>query len=239
MLTRREMLAASAAMSSLSLPKRARASDRDLLVTVITCPRPHGENYLPGTLDAIDAELSSHPRLLICDGPEPAPRDGWTHAVMPPREKRPHRGPDNKSPGWVALTTAANMGRDLLFCEDDIRPVAPGAFGAMASHRVAAGADFATFFGAGYARNVGLYRARRFELSQAVLLPLAAVERLLAASHRTPSLFASVTGVDLAISALANSEGMHFETDRKPNPSRRRLVCCRPRRTSRILKGHA
>jgi hypothetical protein len=211
MLTRREMLAASAALPAFASSRRARASGRDLLVTVLTCPRPHGEDYLAGTLDAIDAELGYSHRVLVCDGPEPAAREGWMHAVMEPREKRPHGLPDNRSPGWKALTLAFLVGADLLFCEDDIRPVERGAFAAMARHRIADGADFATFFVGNTGRPVGVHKALGFQLSQAVLLPLATIERLLAARWRAPDHWASLTGIDLAISAMATAEGMHFE----------------------------
>jgi hypothetical protein len=190
----------------------ARASvARKPLVTVLTCPRPNGVSYLEGTLDAIDAELGDHRRLLICDGPAPTARADWDAIVAPPRTRRSiHALPDNKIPGWMALEAAAHAGSDLLFCEDDIRPAVPGAFRKMASYCCTAQADFTTFFGA-TRRLPGIYKGRDFQLSQAVLLPRRIVQRLLAARIRAPGDWEPVTGIDIAIGVLANCEGMHFE----------------------------
>lgn len=199
--------------------RTARASGGALLVSVLTCRRPHGVSYLRGTLASIDAEISADvPRLLVCDGEEPSALGtgvvttctwNWTSAVVPARARRPGRLPDNKIPGWVAIRAAWTMGMDLLFCEDDIRPLRRGAFAEMAAHEVPQDAAFTSFFARD--RAAGRYGAREFMYSQAVKIPHRSLGALVEAEQRKSFQWQLVVGVDLAISAVGAVNGWTFE----------------------------
>jgi hypothetical protein len=144
----------------------------------------------------------------VCDGDEVV-EDGWTSAVVPTRARSRGRLPDNKIPGWVAITTAATMGADLLFLEDDIRPLHPGAFAAMAAHAVPDDAGFTSFFSR--RRPPGMHRADQFQLSQALKIPLRSLRVLANAERTDPFQWSMVVGVDIAISVFGRMAGWRFE----------------------------
>jgi hypothetical protein len=188
----------------------ARASQSGgLLVSVLTCPRPRGVSYLDGTLKSIDAEVAADvPRLLVCDGEEVL-ADGWTSAVVPARPKCRGKLPDNKFPGWVALRAAWAMGADLMFCEDDIRALHPGAFAAMVEHEVADDMAFTSFFAR--ERPAGSHPVREFMYSQAVKIPHRSLGYLVDADKQKPFLWSLVAGVDLAIGTIGGFYRWKFE----------------------------
>jgi len=210
MLKRREFIQAGGGMlaagSAAAGERPPRPRERPLLVSVLTCPRPGGVSYVEGTLAAVDAELGGDVRrVLVCDGPAPAHPVGWTELLVPPREKVRAELPDNKAPGWVAMWAAYAQGADLLFLEDDIRPVRPGAFAAMAQHQVAAGCAFTSFYHR--LRAPGIHDAAAFNMSQAVLIPWF---RLVALWSQRNNL-STVVGVDLGIAEVGRRAGWRFE----------------------------
>jgi len=207
--TRRDVLIAggAAALAPLEARFAAAASDRPLLVSVMTCPRPGGVSYLDGTLAAVDADLAHRPRLLVCDGPEPRKPEGWFAALVPARRRAARGLPDNRVPGWAAIWVAFSMGADLLFLEDDVRPLTPGAFAKMAAHQVAPGAAFTSFYHRD--RKPGIHDAAVFNMSQAVLLPSATVADLW--QDRDDPATDQVVGVDLAIAILGRGRRWRFE----------------------------
>jgi hypothetical protein len=199
MLTRREVMMLTGA-AALTGQRAYAAIERPLVVSMMTCPRPHGASYLDASADAVDAELADRPRLLLCDTVEVL-RAGWTSAVMPPREKI-----ENKRLAWPAFSVALSYDADLLFLEDDIKPIRPGAFKEMARHKVAEGCAFASFYHRG--RAPGVYDAGIFDMSQAVLIPAVTVRALWAARDRLPRF---VPFVDLAIADVGRHLGWKFE----------------------------
>lgn len=210
MVTRRTFLGAAAVCGAVLTPTGpAHAASAPLLISVLTCRRPRGVSYLAGTLASVDVDVdTSVSRLLVCDGDEVI-ADGWTSAVVPPRPRASGRLPDNKVPGWVAIKTAAAMGADLLFLEDDIRPLHRGAFAAMVAHEVPAGAAFASFFSR--MRTPGMHGVADFQLSQAVKIPNRSLGVLANAEKSDPLQWSMVIGVDIAISAFGRSAGWRFE----------------------------
>ena len=208
MQTRREFIAGAVAGAALLGAREARAADRPLLVSVITCRRPRGVSYLEGTLTAIDRELSGD-RLLVCDGEAVEAPVGWLTTVVPPRQRARGVLPDNKLPGWIAIRTALEMGSDLLFLEDDIRPLHRGAFAEMAAHRVPNDAGWSTFFSRW--REPGIYPAADFMFSQAVKIPHRSLAILAEAERIDPLQWRLVTGVDIAIAAFGRIARWSFE----------------------------
>lgn len=209
MATRRDVLIAGAVACASVAPRAyARSGPRPLLASVITCPRPHGVSYLAGTLAAVDAELSCK-KLLICDGDaSPAP-PGWDVEALGPRVRQAGVLPDNKEPGWVAIRAALAQGADLLFFEDDIRPLRRGVFAAMAGHEVPSGAAFTSFFSR--RRALGIHAVGDFQLSQALKIPNRSL-RVLADAEKTDQLqWSMVVGVDIAIAAFGQMARWRFE----------------------------
>ena len=212
MTTRREFIAGGVAVGVALAGARAAASDtRPLLVSVITCPRPHGVSYLRGTIASVDAGIGlGVQRLLVCDGArEEAP--GWEVAEMPDRQRQRGALPDNKDVGWVAIRAAFEAGADLLFLEDDIRPL-PGhrdAFAAMVAHTVPTDAAFTSFFSK--FNPAGRYDSGRFEMSQSVKIPARSLEWLARAPEIDPGLWLRTTGVDIALGLLGARAGWRYE----------------------------
>lgn len=208
LLSRRELLMIGAAVA-IDAPARAAqlpTRGRPLLVSVLTCPRPGGVSYLAGTLAAVDAELPGVRKLVIFDGGTPASRDGWTVATYPARPPRPPHGyQDNREPAWVAIWAAFSSGSDLLFLEDDIRPIAPGSFAAMAQHEVVDICAFASFHHLN--RAPGVYDVASFNMSQAVLVPWRSLSTLWTRRHEV----GRATWVDLAIAEVGRRAGWRFE----------------------------
>lgn len=176
------------------------------LIAVLTCPRPRGASYLAGTLKAVDAEVAVD-RLLVCDGvPAPAP-PGWAVAVLPERPRAHQRWHDNIEPGWFAMAAALSKGTDLLLIEDDVRPVRPGVFADMLSHRVPAACAWTSFFAT--LRGPGVFPAGLFQQSQAVLIPNRTLT-VLVASKSDPILSGQIW-VDLAMAYGGSFYGWRFE----------------------------
>ena len=102
---------------------RAAASDtRPLLVSVITCPRPHGVSYLRGTIASVDAGIGlGVQRLLVCDGArEEAPQAGRSPRCRTASDSAARRCPTTKTSGGWRSGPRSEAGADLLFLEDDI-----------------------------------------------------------------------------------------------------------------------
>lgn len=225
MSTRREVIRGAAVAAIALVGRRARAgSARPLLVSVITAPRPRHASYVVGTLAAVDAGLPEEARrLLICDGPWTAPQIPpvrWERIDLGERSRRHGSLPDNKAPGWVAIRTAAAVGTDLLFLEDDIRPLGHrqgdarssergNAFEYMAAHEVPADVAFTSFFSA--QRQPGRYDADAFQMSQAVKIPHRSLDWLVRAPAIEQLTWTEVVGVDLAIAHLGRAAGWKFE----------------------------
>lgn len=173
---------------------------------MLTCPRPLGASYLAGTLEAIDADAAGD-RLLVCDGAlAPAP-PGWAVAVLPERERAHRRWRDNIEPAWFAMRAALEKGRDLLFVEDDVRPVRPGVFAEMLAHPVPAACAWTSFFAT--LRGPGVFPASLFQQSQAVKIPHRTLA-VLVASKSDPVLSGQIW-VDLAIAYAGSFHGWRFE----------------------------
>lgn len=213
MTTRREFIAGGVAAGVALASARVEASEaHPLLVSVITCPRPHGASYVAGTLAAVDAGVPlSVRRLLICDGARPAVPSGWEAVDVPPRSRRNGALPDNKDVGWLAIMAAAAAGADLLFLEDDIRPLPDhrDAFARMAAHEVPSGAAFTSFFSK--FNPAGCYDSGRFEMSQAVKIPARSLAWLARGPGVDPGLWLRTTGVDIAIGQLGARAGWRYE----------------------------
>jgi len=150
---------------------------------IITCPRR--VDYFTETYSAVCAELPSV--VVLTDTPLDFP--------------------DNKHIGWGALEIAG--GDDLLFLEDDVLPLIPGAFRQMTEHRTPEGLAFTSFYHP--AKLPGVYRAGEFQMSQAVLFPAETVERLLA--FRGSAEWLAVRGFDLAVAACLK----HTSYEQRPN----------------------
>jgi hypothetical protein len=225
MTTRREFIGGAAAAAVTLAGRRAKAGgERPLLVSVITAPRPRHASYVVGTLAAADAGLPpAVRRLLICDGPWTAiqpPPATWERVDLGERARRHGPLPDNKTPGWLAIRAAAAAGADLLFLEDDIRPLGRrrgddfvagrgNAFEYMAGHDVPPEVAFTSFFSA--QRGPGIYGADAFQMSQAVKIPHRSLDWLVRAPAIEQLTWTEVVGVDLAIAHLGRAAGWRFE----------------------------
>lgn len=208
MITRRTFIGAAVASGAMLASSGTARAASPLLISVITCPRPRGVSYLAGTLASVDAELACD-RLLVCDGDAVIAPAGWSVETIAPRARRVSILPDNKEPGWVAIGAALARGADLLFLEDDIRPLHRGAFAAMAAHQVPDGVAFTSFFSR--LRAPGVHRAEQFQLSQALKIPHRSLRVLADAEKTDPLQWSLVVGVDIAISAFGRMADWRFE----------------------------
>jgi hypothetical protein len=188
------------------------ATNQPLVVSMTTCRRPHGVSYLEGSLKAVDADLTAYQRLLICDGEFPeALTPGWLPIVLPQQAKRNTNLPDNKQVGWVAIRFAAMIGADLLFLEDDIRPLQAGAFSSMVAHQVPDQVAFTSFFRGSMNRPEGIHPAGEFQMSQAVKIPLRSLQVLARANEIDRERWQGVTGVDIEIAEIGSISHWKFE----------------------------
>lgn len=83
------------------------------MIVVLTCAR--AMSYADATLQQID-ECVHGQKVLLVDGTEHAPRNGWNVVCRP----RPVTPPQNKWTAWEAFTLAAEADEDLCFFEDDL-----------------------------------------------------------------------------------------------------------------------
>lgn len=142
----------------------------------------------------------------MCDGCRPtALPDWWEIREVGPKMR--HEARDNKQAGWVAIRAAADARQALLFLEDDVRPLEPGAFSRMATHLPAA--DFASFYHP--RRAPGIYEAGSFDLSQALLLPARSVAWLAQAADIARGDWDAISGVDIAIAQYGRAVRWKFE----------------------------
>lgn len=174
------------------------------LVAVLTCPRPRGASYVEQTIAQVDEALGGSRRLLVSDGPTSLRPTGWDVEVY----TRTGRA-DNKHPGWVAIRAAADAGDGLLFMEDDVLWRSSAILRAAAEHQVAPGAAFTSFFH--FARVPGIYPSRVFDMSQALLLPAAAVATLAEFPGNYRGDWSSVMGFDIAVSVCGHHAGWRYE----------------------------
>lgn len=173
------------------------------VLTVITCPRPGGASYVDRTLGWIEEEEASArlslSKFIICDS-EPVFRAGWqTRRIV--RGWTPHALPANKWAGWEALSVASEQGSDLLFLEDDIEPLAPGALRRLVETPIPDDAAWMSFFHP--SRPPGRYPAPVFMYCQALKIPRRTVSDLLRIPLIVPGDWEGARGFDEALAALA------------------------------------
>lgn len=162
------------------------------MITIISCPRPGGVEYLSGLAVALRDEGVD-----------------WT--VLVDQDGYRRRPPNNRDVGWLAIAAAAEAGDQLLFLEDDVRPIRPGAARAALAHRIAPGAAFASLCSSPIGQPLGVWPGGAFQGTRAVLFPPAAV-RWLASSRATHAIFwRSAIGIDLTIATLAQLAGWSYE----------------------------
>jgi hypothetical protein len=175
------------------------------MISIITCDRP----YLYDTINAVDAQVDDEiDRILICDNKcAPIVPSAWKQIPVPPRCMGARI--DNKFAGWEAIKAAANARQDLLFLEDDIKPVSDNSFAQMLSHQVPAWAAFTSFFHPFHP--VGKMLGFKFEMSQAILFPLRTLLLFKDAPARSPGEWEGMTGVDSLISIFCRIYGLDYE----------------------------
>lgn len=190
------------------IPRLARGAAPEPMISVLTCPRPGGASYLEQTLGEVERDCPDALKVIVCDGRE-VTRPGWTSMVVPPRARAPG-AVDNKAPGWVPIWTAFAAGRDLLFLEDDVSGLAPGAFRQMLEHRPQDGVAFTSFYHR--TRRPGVYQVGDFDMSQALKIPARTVAALWDFKVTgPPGDWANVVGVDLAIAVALKPRGWRYE----------------------------
>lgn len=155
------------------------------MISVITCPRPGGEDYCSGLL----SELTGRPVVVFHD---------HVGFLMRP--------PNNRFVGQSALEVAAAAGTDLLFLEDDVRPVDRSAVAAMVDHIVPAWAAWTSFYGP---RSLGRHHAGAFSCSQALKLPVRTIAEVVRRAGEWS--WQSATGIDLALASVGTAIGWEFE----------------------------
>lgn len=178
-----------------------------MLISVITSPRPNKVSYVENTLGYIDLEVDVNvPRVLICHGGRPVivPKI-WKIFDVPFETKHV----DNKFSGWAALNAASVLSSDLLFLEDDIKPVRSGSFNEALNHEVPEWAAFSSFFHA--IKSPGCYPCSKFTMSQALKIPLRTVKYLLSAQRGFMGNWWASRGIDLIIGQFCKFNQFEFE----------------------------
>ena len=184
-----------------------------MLISIITSSRPDGISYVENTIKYIDNEVEYNiPRVLICHGGRPRGPIPWNWRIIDLPFETKHI--DNKYSGWEALRAASELQTDLLFLEDDIKPSRKGSFNEMLAHEVPDGLAFTSFFHAIYPK--GNYPCNKFNMSQAVKIPLRTVEYLLGSQKGFMGNWWANRGIDLIIGQFCHFNQMRYEqTDNK------------------------
>lgn len=181
------------------------------MIAVITCPRPRGVTYLAPLLAAVNEGCPGERRFLLCDGTlEQWP--GWCAELLPVREKLwPN---DNKYVGWKAVERAERAGEDLLFLEDDARPVDAGALIEVLSHVVPAECGFTSFHRSKWT-TPGVHDANKFMMSQAVKIPARSLPHLVSWRRTCSGDWEAIHGFDCALAvAGGNARWKYEQTER-------------------------
>lgn len=165
------------------------------MISIITCKRPGGVSYVEGLLGSLEKEgLRAE---VFVDEPGPI-------GVRP----------DNKRVGWKALEAAYEIGEDLLFLEDDARPLFPGAIAAAVAYPVpewAAWSSLCDCRDTGWTRTPAIY----FQMSQAVKIPNRSLYPLLQLPRLNRGDWDAVTGFDIAMAVTGHAAGWLYEQGRK------------------------
>jgi hypothetical protein len=177
------------------------------MISVLTCPRPTGVSYLEPLLYVINKVCPNETKVLICDGPKLDVPD-WHILQAPPFYQR--RGMDNKFPGWMAFEYANQIGQDLLFLEDDVRPVNDQFLLEAVHYQVPSNVSYSSLHKSKLT-TTGIQPSARFMMSQAVKIPFRSLPWLLRWPVHSSGDWEAITGVDLAIAMAGNCNGWLYE----------------------------
>lgn len=177
------------------------------MISIITCPRPNGVTYLHPLLVAVDAVCPGELRFLFCDGVTERRAD-WRTIVLPPGGKYDQR--DNKYVGWMAVEEAARAGEDLLFLEDDIRPVDAFSIVAARNHQIPDQCGFTSFHRSKWT-TAGIHDASKFLMSQAVKIPMRSLAHLIDWRQRCSGDWEAVFGFDTALAVAGRDARWKYE----------------------------
>lgn len=159
------------------------------MITIITCPRPGGVSYIEPLLIEINRQVPNEKLTILKDVPLP--------------------NPDNKHIGWKALEVAANSGEDLLFLEDDVRPIGDSLIDAV-NYKVPDDVAFTSLHRNKF-HEPGIHPSRDFTLSQALKIPHRSFDWLL----RWPKIhwgdWEFRNGFDTCLAGAANNHGWSYE----------------------------
>src|ERR1022692_2009105 len=169
------------------------------MISVLTCKRVAG-NYVQETLNSIEDAQLNEKKLLVCQGELPDIKMSQIWMI--------HKVPlligtiDNKFSGWETIKTAYKQKEDLLFLEDDIRPINSDSIQKMVNYVVPEWAAFTSFFHP--IKTPRRYPAKEFLMSQAVLIPFRSMKWLIEGPEVLNGDWACVRGFDEALSHFAS-----------------------------------
>lgn len=178
------------------------------MISVITCPRPGGARYLTPLLEAVSAACPSEKKFLFCDGNNDT-WPGWQTVTLDLSGEKLGVN-DNKFIGWRAIERADLLGEDLLFLEDDARPVDASSIADAVSYVVPEECAFTSLHRSRWTVP-GVHLGTAFMMSQAIKVPRRSFAHLLDFPRLTPGDWEAIRGVDTAISVACRSVRWLYE----------------------------
>lgn len=159
------------------------------MITIITCLRSGGVSYIEPLLASIKLQVPNEKLGILKDVPL--------------------ANPDNKHIGWKALQMAADLGEDLLFLEDDVRPVGDSLIDAI-NYQVPPNVAYSSLHRNKYT-TPGTHPSKNFILSQAVKIPYRSLEWLLIWPKVNWGDFEVRNGFDTCLSEAGQNNGWLYE----------------------------
>ena len=178
------------------------------MISVITCPRPGGVKYLYPLLEAVNEACPTERRVLFCDGSSET-WPGWETFALDLRAEKMGVN-DNKFIGWRAIECARAAGEDLLFLEDDARPVDAASIGDAVNHLVPNACAFSSLHRSRWTAP-GILPGTVFMMSQALKIPRRSFDHLLDWRRISTGDWEAIRGVDTAIAVASRSGRWLYE----------------------------
>lgn len=125
-----------------------------------------------------------------------------------------HGSLDNKHIGWKVLERAERTGEDLLFLEDDVRPVDSTSLLAALNHQIPAGCGYTSFHRSKWT-TPGIHDSNKFMMSQAIKIPARSLPHLISWRRICSGDWEAVIGFDTALAvAGSNARWKYEQTER-------------------------